>query len=320
MNELISIIIPIYNTEKYLKKCIDSVILQSYYNIEIILVNDGSTDNSLNICKEYKKKDKRIKLIDKKNGGLSDARNVGIKNSKGKYIGFVDSDDFIERDMYKILYEGLKKYEADISICKMTKKENIKNNTVQKKCVFDRNEAIRRLLFGEEIDNYACNKLIKKELFNDVTFPIGRKFEDLATMHLLIEKSNLVVYNNYIGYHYIQREGSITKSYSKTYLDDYIWATNEFIKNILNNHKELKKETDSTYAKGIVNIFSACTKAHLKEYYNEDKMNYIYMEYCKICKRLGLFKALKKINFKHKLFGILLYLNKNIAYIIGSKM
>lgn len=321
MNELVSIIVPVYNTEKYLNKCLNSILTQTYKNIEVILINDGSTDNSLKVCKEYEKKDKRIKLINKENEGLSATRNLGILTAKGKYIGFIDSDDFIEEDMFKNLYEDMINNNSDISICEMTNSEKyLKENKTTKVEVLNNKEAIFKLLYDNEINNYAGNKLIKKEMFENIKFPIGRKFEDLAIMHYLIEKAKTITYNSYIGYHYIQRPGSITKSISESYLTDYLWATDVFISTIKENHKELTKEIDSTYAKYIVNIFSGCTKGRLKAFYNCEKMKQKYKIYKNICKDLGLKEALKKLNFKHKCFAILLFCNKKIAYFIGSKI
>ena len=119
MEKKVSVIIPVYNVEKYLKECIQSVLRQTYKNLEIILVDDGSKDNSGNICDEYAKRDERIKVIHKKNGGLSDARNAGIDICTGEYIAFLDSDDFIEEDMYEFLVKNLEKAKADISICQV---------------------------------------------------------------------------------------------------------------------------------------------------------------------------------------------------------
>lgn len=116
-NDLVSVVIPIFNVEKYLEKCVNSLVNQIYKNLEIILVDDGSTDNSGNIANELSKSDNRIKVYHKKNGGLSDARNFGIKQAKGKYIGFIDSDDYIENEMYEFLYNNLIENKADISIC-----------------------------------------------------------------------------------------------------------------------------------------------------------------------------------------------------------
>ncbi len=125
----ISIIVPVYNVENYLKKCLDSIVNQTFKDIEIILINDGSTDNSLNICKEYAKKDHRIRLINKPNGGLSSARNVGIDLSTGEYLGFVDSDDWIALNMYEKLYNLCKIFNADISQCKYIRNNEQKLNT-----------------------------------------------------------------------------------------------------------------------------------------------------------------------------------------------
>lgn len=124
MEELISVIVPVYNVEKYVEKCVESIINQTYKNIEIILVDDGSTDNSGKIIDNISLKDNRIKVIHKENGGLSDARNAGLDICNGKYIGFVDSDDSIHKKMYEILYKNIKEYSANISICRIEKNRN----------------------------------------------------------------------------------------------------------------------------------------------------------------------------------------------------
>ena len=321
MNELVSIIVPVYNTEKYLSKCLNSILEQTYKNIEIILINDGSTDDSLKVCKEYEKKDKRIKLINKENEGLSATRNLGILTAKGKYIGFIDSDDFIESDMFNNLYEDMVNNNSDISICKITNSdEYLHENKKNEVKILNNKEAILKLLYDQEINNYVCNKLIKKEMFKNIKFPEGRKFEDLAIMHCLIEKAKTITFDDYIGYHYIQRKGSITKSITESYLTDYLWATDKFISTIKKNHKELANEIESTYAKYLVNIFSSCTKGKLRVFYNSEKMKQKYKTYKNICKDLGLKEALKKLNFKHKCFAILLFCNKKLAYFIGSKI
>ena len=151
--DLISIVVPIYNVEKYLEKCINSIIIQTYKNIEIILVNDGSTDSSGKICDIYLKKDKRIKVIHKKNGGLSDARNVGIENAKGKYIAFIDSDDFIDSDFIEILYNLIIEYNADVSCCKcnVIYKKNKKQQVEEKINIFTNYEAINEMLYQGKV-------------------------------------------------------------------------------------------------------------------------------------------------------------------------
>ena len=213
MDDLISIIVPVYNVEKYLKKCVDSIINQTYKNIEIILVDDGSTDSSGKMCDDYKKVDKRIKVYHKKNGGLSDARNYGIDKSKAKYVGFVDSDDFITEDMYEILYNSIKKYDADISLARVIDcYDDIPeiNNTDAKDCLFNKEEAIKKVMEAEEVSVHAVSKLYKKELFNDLRFEVGRTTEDGIIMIELLDKCNKIAYNSSCVYYYIHRENSIT--------------------------------------------------------------------------------------------------------------
>ena len=183
-NDLISIIIPVYKVEKYLEKCIESVLKQTYTNLQIILVDDGSPDNCGKICDEYDKKDSRIEVIHKANGGLSDARNVGISKAKGRYIGFVDSDDYIKEDMYEILLNLIKKYDADVSICNLYDvidgNECIRNkeNGIRE---YSRLDILKEVLLDKNIQSYAWNKLYEKELFDEIKYPIGKKYEDIGT-------------------------------------------------------------------------------------------------------------------------------------------
>ena len=164
-NDLISIIIPVYKVEKYLEKCIESVLKQTYTNLQIILVDDGSPDNCGKICDEYAKKDSRIEVIHKINGGLSDARNVGINRANGRYIGFVDSDDYIKEDMYEKLINLIKEYNADVSICNLYDvfdgKEYVRNkdNGIHE---YSRIDILKEILLDKNIQSYAWNKLYKK--------------------------------------------------------------------------------------------------------------------------------------------------------------
>lgn len=226
--ELISIIIPIYNVEKYLSKCIDSIINQTYQKIEIILVDDGSPDSCPNICDAYALKDSRIKVIHKKNGGLSDARNEGIKIASGKYIGFVDSDDFINHNLYEVLYNNLISNDSDISICKFKKViENEEINNIncdvinQKISVYNNLEAINNLYNNDlNVETVvAWNKLYKKELWNNINYPFGKLHEDEFVIHKLLYFSNKVVYSDMELYYYLQRESGITGTFNIRRLD-----------------------------------------------------------------------------------------------------
>lgn len=244
MKELISVIIPVYNVENYLKRCIDSIITQTYKNIEIIIVNDGSTDGCQQICEEYQRNDTRIKLINKENGGLSDARNKGLKYATGKYIGFVDSDDFIENDMYETLYTNLVKTDADISICNYLKikesSEKINKSSINAKTKEYTKEKALELLIEDKIESYAWNKLYKKELFEDIQFPKNKKMEDLAIMYKIFDKTDKIVYTEEIEYYYIQREDSILGNIDLQLIEDLRAFVQERFDYILNNYSSLR--------------------------------------------------------------------------------
>ncbi|MBK2255832.1 glycosyltransferase family 2 protein [Francisella philomiragia] len=209
---LVSVIIPIYNVEQFLSRCLDSVINQTYKNLEIILVNDGSSDNSLEICEDYAKKDNRIKIVNKNNGGLSSARNAGLDICKGKYISFIDSDDWVSLDYIDILYENIVDNEADISIVDfITKTDSNNNSNIENKNQINcylQPEILQKSLFYE-LPSIACAKLYKSELFKHNRFTDGIIFEDEDIMYKLFAASKKVVVSKYIAYFYFQREQSI---------------------------------------------------------------------------------------------------------------
>ena len=170
MNDLISIIVPVYNVSDYQKECIESIIRQTYTNLEILLINVGSTDTSGQICDSYANKDKRIKVIHQANQGLSISRNNGIKLSKGKYLSFVDSDDIIDEKMIEILHKEIINNNCDISICKFQIFHNnyIPPKEYYKTKLMDKNEFLKKLMIDKEISSHACNKLYKKNLFKEI--------------------------------------------------------------------------------------------------------------------------------------------------------
>ena len=204
---MISVVVPVFNVEKYLKKCIESIINQTKKELQIILVNDGSTDKSGKICDSYKEKDKRICVIHKKNGGLSSARNAGINIARGQYIAFIDSDDWIEPDYFELLYKGIEKFNADISVIQFNKIRDFKKISYISKTYTEwykyNNEEAMRILFSDKIIGYsAVNKLYKTELFSNIRYPEGLLMEDKATTYKLIDKSKSIVVNKSQKYHY----------------------------------------------------------------------------------------------------------------------
>lgn len=219
-NELISIIVPIYNVEKYLKKCVDSLINQTYKNIEIILVNDGSPDNSALICEEYAKKDKRIVYILQKNKGLSGARNTGIVNSKGKYLIFVDSDDYVDIHFVEDLYRALLEKNADISVCDY---QEFEEGTEPSK-TYNEEYYIETYTGKEKYKNLynnlrtamtvAWNKLYKREIFEEIKYCEGLYHEDEEIICKILDKASVVAYIDSKNYFYLQRAGSITGNYN----------------------------------------------------------------------------------------------------------
>lgn len=246
--ELISIIIPVYNVEKYLNQCLDSVINQTYRNLEIILVDDGSTDSSGLICDEYKGKDERITVIHKKNGGLSDARNVGIEICSGRYITFIDSDDYVLEDYVGYLYELLYKYNADMSVCdKVCFKEHEKikdRKQIIKEESIDKETALLYMMYGSWIDVSAWCKLYKKELFDNIRYTPNLLFEDSDIIYKLIDKCNKICVSNKSEYCYRINPNSITNSGFNIKKMDLITATEGMRKYIAKNYPYMNKAAD----------------------------------------------------------------------------
>lgn len=212
----ISVIIPVYNSEKYLKKCIDSVINQTYNNLEILLIDDGSTDSSSKICDDYSISDKRIKVIHKKNSGTSSARNTGLDNSTGDFIEFIDSDDYVKNDIFEYLLKNMIKYQTDISyfsphIYVNEEHKPINDAWVEKEekiTIFPDNQNIISSFLEQKITGGVCDKLFKKELFSDIRFPENRLCEDLDVVYRILAKSKKIVGSNISKYYYLCRKTS----------------------------------------------------------------------------------------------------------------
>lgn len=220
MSELISVIVPVYNVENFLDICVASVISQSYSNIEIILIDDGSTDSSGKLCDEYAKKDSRIRVIHQKNNGLSGARNTGMNAAKGDYFCFVDSDDVIHRDFIKILYNCLKEYDSDIAVCdyvKFSKDMPDDNRSVTETyTVWSDIQAINEMCIDGRLIPVVWNKIYKRKLFDNISFPVGKIHEDeFVTPQILTKVTSFPVCNAEL-YYYRQREDSITGSQNRS--------------------------------------------------------------------------------------------------------
>ena len=264
MEDLISVIVPIYNVEKYLSRCLESIINQTYSNIEIICINDGSKDNCKDILDEFIKKDKRIKIIKKENGGLSDARNKGIEIASGKYITFVDSDDVITNDYVEYLYNLIKKYDTKISICNREivwesyekSKEKIEKENGFKEEKLTAEQAFRNMLLDQGIDICAYAKMYERSLWKEIRYPVGTVYEDSATTYKLLDSTDFIAYGTKKCYFYIARPGSISKHKGFDEREfDYINNTNMMLEYIGNKYSNLEIELKRYYVYSKFRIY-----------------------------------------------------------------
>lgn len=272
MNKLISVIVPVYNVEKYLDRCVESIVNQTYKNLEIILIDDGATDNSPEMCDEWKKKDNRIKVIHKKNGGLSDARNCGIDTATGDYFAFVDSDDYIDEKMYECLINMIEADSSDISMCSFRKvdekgcdlsiENTVLNETIDKKLFFER-------LTTDECGFYvvAWNKLYKSSLFDDLRYDVGKLYEDSFIIHKIIGKCNLISITNKQFCNYLQNTQGIThRKVDVRNLDKFEFSYNRYLFFVEHGYDYLLHDLRQSVVNKYLRIFPELTISGLTEY------------------------------------------------------
>lgn len=284
--ELISVIVPVYNAEKYLQKCLDSILEQTYKNLEIIIINDGSTDNSGQICQEYEKQDDRIVYIEKENSGVSDTRNAGMDRMTGPYVTFVDSDDWLEPNYVKFLYEKLIEHQADIVVGNYTSfnesnsvfyfhtsadyYEKVYDNKSVIPCLYDAKELLKSALI------VPWGKIYKKEIIANFRFPIDRIGEDALFNLKALLGSKKVVYVNKSAYIYRVREGSLSNTWSDKWIRDAIYIIEERLSLLaslgypLSEHRRAYKMSldyisSEAYNRGLAN-------SHELNYIKEKKM------------------------------------------------
>ena len=299
-NPLISIIVPVYNVEKYLQKCIESIINQTYTNIEIILVDDGSNDKCPKICDEYLKKDNRISAFHKKNGGLSDARNYGIKEAKGEYISFVDSDDFVDNNYIEEMYKIIKEDDSDIAITsnrviyssKTIDKSNGERITLKPK------DALKRMLLDDGIDVSANFKLYKKSLFDNVKFPLNRWYEDAATTYKILDKTEKISFYSVATYNYFMRDNSISRNKFSEKKLDLILSTNEMSDYISKKYPELTFACERRKIYAYMSVLSQLAVTDLKypkiqkdliKYVRKNGMKFLFSKSVALRDKIGIF-------------------------------
>ena len=294
--DLISIIVPIYNVEQYLNRCIESLVNQTYTNLEILLIDDGSTDNSGTLAEKWISNDQRIKVYHKKNGGLSDARNYGIKYAKGKYLSFVDSDDYVDMRFIEILYKTCIETNTKIATIGI---QMFSDDVPVEKCVrladsidiYIKEQAIKYLYAENKYGNYAWNKLYLKELFNNIKYPYGRKMEDLGTTYLLFDKCDYISYNSSKLYFYYQRSDSILHSLdSKFWVDKFTLITERY--NYIKKKYPNIEENYIDYMNGVLDAYP---------YISEDERKISRNEAIKIWSKVKRFYGIK-MKIKYYLF------------------
>lgn len=302
----ISVIVPVYNVEKYLSQCIESILKQTHKNLEIILVDDGSPDSSPEICDEYKKKDNRIKVIHKKNGGLALARNTGMDVATGKYIGFVDSDDMIAEDMYEVLLENIIKSDAEIAVCYKT--DILENLQIGKGVVEELNktQTLKKMVLGIEFGSHACDKLFKREILANIRFPVGKTYEDLYTIYQWINTSNKIVLCKNNKYYYRPNLESITAAaFSKSNMN-LIYGLENLGNFFKKNYKSLVKYQKMALAKSSSALLR---KMITSNSYEEKYISYLI----KLIRKNILIFLFSPYKITSKLFTIVVAINFTIA-------
>ncbi len=319
-DEKISVIVPIYGVEKYLSRCVESILRQTYQNLEILLIDDGSLDACGAICDEYAKKDCRVRVLHKENGGLSSARNAGIKMASGEYLAFVDSDDFIQEDMYTKLMSILKRNQADIAMCKMQKvmegEKPISLPIIEEEKVISYDDFILSTILSDEYGNFAWNKLYKKELFDDILFPLHRKYEDVAIMCKIFANAKKVIATNYIGYYYFYgRQGSISteKKDEKTLFDNLQAYEERYHFLCKKAGQKVVEEIKVEFIRAVLGIHEGMYVFSLEQLKNNLYVQNCTKEMLELCKNVD-FNVLYRILGEYKVATLMMLLYDKKVY------
>lgn len=331
-NPLISIIIPVYNKQKYLKRCLDSLIAQKYENLEIILVDDGSTDGSSGIISKFAEKYEYVHAYFQKNQGASAARNFGVQMAQGSYVCFVDSDDIIFEDYVSYLYEILEVSGADCSICSAYKLCDGENYTEKNKengwFLYDQQEALEKFFYREGITPYPVVKLICSDLIKQNGFPEGIKYgEDAFFVYHILKKCKTIVYSPKVLYLYYQNSGSVTH---QNEWNEYATSWNFFKKEVLERaEKEFPKIEKSIKSKGFIlasdfycRVYATDDakefKRELKGYIRNTRLTVLMDSECKLSNRILAGLACLSVEGMIVLCRIALKLNDKFHFIRRS--
>lgn len=312
-SKLISVIIPVYNVENYLPQCLDSIINQSYQNLEIILIDDESPDGSGDLCEVYAKKDKRIKVIHQKNGGAASARNAGLKIATGEYLSFVDSDDYLELNTYEIMLDILNEHDADVIQCGI---RNVYQNKIVDRLVMDAKtefgteEYLKRYIFDWTC-GLACDKLFRRELFSGIFYETGHRIDDEFFTYQGIMNAKKIIYAPVVVYNYRMRGSSVMNNdkAKELMLFDRLEYLTARRKKIVNRFPVLKQEFDYAYLDALIywSADEAVTvpvileiQRLIKEYLRKEKRCVMRMSFCYSLFKLAIGKPAKIVQNKKK--------------------
>ena len=311
---VISVIIPVYKVEAYLERCIKSVVNQTYKNLEILLIDDGSPDQCPMICDDWAKKDSRVKVIHNQNGGLSSARNTGLDISTGEYIAFVDSDDWIEPEMYEVLIQSCINNETLMAVAgRFDVQESSLIKSVGKRPkqnrVIEVEETLSLMLSEGELDSVVWDKVFSKYLWDDIRFPMGEIYEDIAVMYKIVVKAKRISMCDGVFYNYFHRNGSIVKSEFSASLIDYPNHTREMLTYISSEYPKCKASALYVHIQAVGCLLKKMSRSKMVR--ESQKYTTIYYEYTKELKSYTVF-ILKSSLFTLK--------EKILFFVLSSKM
>lgn len=313
---MISIVVPVYNVAQYLPDCVSSILMQNVADMEVILVDDGSTDNSGALCEQYAKRYSNVKVIHQKNAGLSAARNTGIENAKGEFITFVDSDDMLAEGFISTALEIAQTYQADFiafshvrceAAAQWPMKYSLKIENIEMHVYDERVQKMQKFLIGAEIGTIACAKVYRKALFAQIRYPVGKYHEDVFTTYKVVDRAHRIVTSSQVGYFYRKSPNSITTSgFSEKRLDS-VEGKLQQLAFIRENYPSLRKEAET----GVIYACNQCMMLMAQaKYKNREILNSFQVLY----RKYGKSYLTEPVSIKGKALACVAMENVGLAY------
>lgn len=313
---LISVVLPVYNVENYLPKCMETLFAQTYHNLELLLIDDGSKKECAVLCDSFAKQDARVRVYHKINGGVSDARNYGVAHANGEYIAFVDPDDFVDQDYFEYLYRLVKQYKTTMSICQhrvVHTSGKIIDYGHDGDELMTAKTAIERMLYHDTIDTSAWAKLYHRSLFSEIDFPVGKQFEDIGTTYKFMLKSGRIAVGYQSKYNYIIRSDSISNCGFNRHKLDLLEMTDRMAADVVSIYPDL---ADAALRRRVYSRFSTLNqllKTDEEEKLKQDMVNFIRQYQGQIIRNKRTPKR-DKLAIISLSFGIKAYINMWTAY------